>query len=214
MERFSWPVHFRNGNIHRRDWRFLPTSGNIWKPVSPVFFLMPWNRPIRSLLTAIICVLLATTVVSAQNAKKASGSTSSKTSSKGSSSTPKKKHSKKSKKSSRARGQKAIDSERTLQIQEALIREHYLDGKPSGKWDDATQAAMRRYQADHGWQNKTVPDSRALIKLGLGPNHDHLLNPETAMTSGPTDTKTAAKPAIADPPTPSTAPASTPSPQQ
>jgi hypothetical protein len=24
-----------------------------------------------------------------------------------------------------------------------------------------------------------------LIKLGLGPNHDHLLNPESAMTSQP-----------------------------
>ena len=46
----------------------------------------------------------------------------------------------------------------------------------------ATQAAMQRYQADQGWQAKTTPDSRALIKLGLGPSHDHLLNPESAMT--------------------------------
>jgi len=30
-----------------------------------------------------------------------------------------------------------------------------------------------------------VPDSRALIKLGLGPSHDKLMNPETAMTGGP-----------------------------
>ena len=44
---------------------------------------------------------------------------------------------------------------------------------------------MQRYQADNGWQSKSVPDSRALIKLGLGPNHDHLLNPESAMTSLP-----------------------------
>jgi hypothetical protein len=44
---------------------------------------------------------------------------------------------------------------------------------------------MRRYQADHGWQSKTVPDSRALIKLGLGPSKDHLLNPESAMTTAP-----------------------------
>ena len=44
---------------------------------------------------------------------------------------------------------------------------------------------MRRYQAEHGWQSKTVPDSRALISLGLGPSHDHLLNPESAMTTGP-----------------------------
>ena len=65
------------------------------------------------------------------------------------------------------------------------MREHYLRGTPSGKWDDATQVAMQRYQAANGWQTKTVPDARALIKLGLGPNHDHLLNPESAMTTAP-----------------------------
>ena len=44
---------------------------------------------------------------------------------------------------------------------------------------------MRRYQAAQGWQTKQVPDSRALIRLGLGPDHGHLLNPESAMTTGP-----------------------------
>jgi peptidoglycan hydrolase-like protein with peptidoglycan-binding domain len=83
------------------------------------------------------------------------------------------------------RGQAAIDNQRASQIQEALVREHYLSGKPSGTWDSSTQEAMRRYQSDHGWQNKTVPDSRALISLGLGPDHEHLLNPETAMTTEP-----------------------------
>jgi Putative peptidoglycan binding domain len=80
------------------------------------------------------------------------------------------------------RGQQAIDSTRAHQIQQALIREHYMQGEPSGTWDAATQAAMQRYQADQGWQSKQIPDSRALIKLGLGPSHDHLLNPESAMT--------------------------------
>jgi len=99
-----------------------------------------------------------------------------------------------SKYSSRKRGQQAIDSGRTRQIQTALIREHYIQGQPSGSWDSATQAAMKRYQADQGWQSKQIPDSRALIKLGLGPSHDHLLNPESAMTSAPGDPKAAAKP--------------------
>ncbi|MGA9528627.1 MAG: peptidoglycan-binding domain-containing protein [Terriglobales bacterium] len=80
------------------------------------------------------------------------------------------------------RGQQAIDPARAREIQEALIREHYLDGEPSGAWDGATQAAMQHYQEDQGWQSKTTPDSRALIKLGLGPSHEHLLNPESAMT--------------------------------
>jgi hypothetical protein len=80
-------------------------------------------------------------------------------------------------------GQQAIDPTRAREIQTALVREHYMQGEPSGSWDAATQAAMQRYQADQGWQSKTTPDSRALIKLGLGPSHDHLLNPESAMTT-------------------------------
>jgi hypothetical protein len=83
------------------------------------------------------------------------------------------------------RGQKKIDADRAQAIQDALIREHYLNGQATGTWNQASEDAMRRYQADHGWQSKTVPDSRALIKLGLGPSHDRLLNPESAMTTGP-----------------------------
>jgi hypothetical protein len=107
-------------------------------------------------------------------------------------------------KSGKKRGQQAIDSQRTRQIQQALIREHYLEGQPSGKWDGATQAAMQRYQADQGWQTKTTPDSRALIRLGLGPSHDHLLNPESAMTTAPLpdNAKGVVKPNSADPVTP------------
>jgi peptidoglycan hydrolase-like protein with peptidoglycan-binding domain len=105
---------------------------------------------------------------------------------------PKKKS--RGRKGSKKRGQQAIDSTRTREIQEALIRQHYLQGKPSGTWDAETQAAMQRYQSDQGWQTKTIPDSRALIKLGLGPNHDHLLNPESAMTM-----RSADPPMLADP---------------
>src|SRR6266853_1090019 len=89
------------------------------------------------------------------------------------------------KRTARVRGQKKIDADRAQSIQEALIREHYLNGQATGTWNQASEDAMRRYQGDHGWQSKTVPDARALIKLGLGPSHDHLLNPESAMTSGP-----------------------------
>jgi len=125
----------------------------------------------------------------------------------------KKKSSKK--KSSRARGQQKIDSGRAQEIQEALIREHYLNGEATGKWNEASEAAMRRYQADHGWQSKTVPDSRALISLGLGPSKDHLLNPESAMTTVPDGPKTNpmpttshTSPAAAQPVSPSVPPTS------
>ena len=85
----------------------------------------------------------------------------------------------------RPRGQQAIDSERAREIQQALIRERYLDGQPSGTWDDRTRQAMIRYQTDNGWQSKVVPDSRALIKLGLGPKYANLLNPESISASVP-----------------------------
>jgi hypothetical protein len=110
------------------------------------------------------------------------------------------------------RGQQKIDAERTHQIQDALIRQHYMTGQPTGKWDASTEEALRHFQADHGWQNKTVPDSRALIKLGLGPNHDHLLNPESAMTSAPEAPHTTKAPASG--PTPSDPSASPNQPQR
>lgn len=69
-------------------------------------------------------------------------------------------------------GQQSIDSDRVQEIQQALIREKYLDGEPTGRWDAQTQSAMSRFQTDNGWQSKVTPDSRALIKLGLGPNHN------------------------------------------
>jgi len=93
------------------------------------------------------------------------------------------------KKKKTARGQQKIDPDRAQEIQQALVREHYLNGEANGQWNQASEDAMRRYQADHGWQSKTVPDSRALINLGLGPSHDHLLNPESAMTTGPFPTR-------------------------
>jgi len=113
------------------------------------------------------------------------------------------KHSRK-KKSARVRGQQKIDGERARSIQEALIREHYLSGEPTGTWNQASEEAMRRYQGDHGWQTKEVPDSRALIKLGLGPSKDHLLNPESAMTTAPDAPRVASQkvPAADPPPTP------------
>src|SRR5258706_14617102 len=162
--------------------------------------------PIRNWLIAVLYGSLclsgaaaATTTSSNKSAKTANPSSSK-------SMTHKKRSRTKTKsKASKKRGQKAIESERAEQIQKALIREHYMEGEPSGKWDDATQAALRRYQADQGWQSKSVPDSRALIKLGLGPSHDHLLNPESAMTMAPSASQKASKTGGMEPPkTPAT----------
>ena len=94
--------------------------------------------------------------------------------------TAKSKGSKKSKAAKKPKGQQAMNPERVREIQSALIREHYMDGEPNGVWDARSKTAMQRFQAAQGWQSKVVPDSRALIKLGLGPDHAGLLNPETA----------------------------------
>jgi Putative peptidoglycan binding domain len=111
---------------------------------------------------------------------------------------------KKAKRKQVSHGQRTIDSDRASQIQNALIRQKYLTGSPSGQWDAQTQVAMRQYQSDHGWQTKLMPDSRALISLGLGPNHtnDSLVghsapsiqaaNAQEAQTSEPIENNTLA----------------------
>ena len=83
--------------------------------------------------------------------------------------------------------QTTIAPERAAEIQTALIRQGYLSGDPSGVWDSNTQSAMQKLQGDNGWQTKLVPDSRAIIKLGLGPNQDNvsLSNPSPAETRSP-----------------------------
>lgn len=63
-----------------------------------------------------------------------------------------------------------MDAERATEIQTALIKSGYLSGAPTGIWDGETQKAMQKLQADNGWQTKLTPDSRAIIKLGLGSN--------------------------------------------
>lgn len=87
--------------------------------------------------------------------------------------------------SRRLRGQQAIDPARVTEIQQALIREHYLTGDASGNWDETTKAAMQKYQADQGWQTKLMPDSRALKKLGLGPDYSNAINAKTSSSAAP-----------------------------
>jgi peptidoglycan hydrolase-like protein with peptidoglycan-binding domain len=78
------------------------------------------------------------------------------------------------------RGQQAIESARMREIQAALIREGYLTGEPTGAMDAATREALVRIQQENSWQTKIVPDSRALIRLGLGPDRSQQLTSEKA----------------------------------
>jgi peptidoglycan hydrolase-like protein with peptidoglycan-binding domain len=68
-----------------------------------------------------------------------------------------------------------MEAARATEIQQALIKNGYMTGEPSGVWDSQSAAAMQKFQGDNGWQTKITPDSRALIKLGLGPQQDAMV---------------------------------------
>jgi peptidoglycan hydrolase-like protein with peptidoglycan-binding domain len=99
--------------------------------------------------------------------------------------------------SHRLHGQQAIEPARVTQIQQALIREHYMTGEPNGQWDATTVAAMQKFQADQGWQTKLMPDSRALKKLGLGPDYSSAINAKGATFAEPPPTNTIPSPQAA-----------------
>jgi len=88
-------------------------------------------------------------------------------------------------KSKPPRGQQAIEPARVAEIQQALIREHYMNGEATGKWDAGTIDAMQRYQGAQGWQTKLMPDSRALKKLGLGPDYSGAINAKSSSFAAP-----------------------------
>jgi peptidoglycan hydrolase-like protein with peptidoglycan-binding domain len=79
-------------------------------------------------------------------------------------------------KATKPAAQRGIDDTRAAQIQASLIKSGYLTGEASGHWDAGTEAAMQKFQSDNGWQTKLIPDSRAIIKLGLGPAQDSVQN--------------------------------------
>ena len=72
------------------------------------------------------------------------------------------------KRSRRRPGQTAPTSERISEIQAALAKDGSFQGVPSGKWDDDTAGAMRRFQAGHGLNPTGKLDALTLQKLGLG----------------------------------------------
>jgi peptidoglycan hydrolase-like protein with peptidoglycan-binding domain len=133
----------------------------------------------------LLCVSLAPAKTAAKSSQRRSTTTAQKTGKRAVTSKSARRRGKKRPRKARSQGQQAIDPVRARQIQAALIREHYLDGEPSGVWDQRTKDAMSRFQAAHGWQTKVLPDSRALIKLGLGPTHEGALNFERTSIDRP-----------------------------
>ncbi len=112
-------------------------------------------KPVRLLLSSVLIIATAIPSVALSHARR--GPTS---------------PSKHTKPAPKRVGQRAIDDSRATEIQSALIKSGYLSGQGSGHWDSQTEAAMQKFQSDNGWQTKLMPDSRAIIKLGLGPHQD------------------------------------------
>jgi Putative peptidoglycan binding domain len=60
--------------------------------------------------------------------------------------------------------------ERVQEIQQALIQAGDLQPPASGRWDSSTRDAMSRYQETNGFAVTGLPDSKSLMKMGLGPH--------------------------------------------
>lgn len=73
-----------------------------------------------------------------------------------------------SKNSRRVKGQAAPTPERVNEIQDALAKNGAYSGAPTGKWDDSTTDAMKKFQAAHGLNPNGKMDARTLQQLGLG----------------------------------------------
>jgi peptidoglycan hydrolase-like protein with peptidoglycan-binding domain len=137
-------------------------------------------------LVILFCVFLAAAPAIATTTSNETNAAANKSSAAGHSTSHKgHKASAKTKKSHKLHGQQAIDANRVTEIQQALIREHYLSGEATGSWDATTQAAIKKYQSDQGWQTRLLPDSRALKKLGLGPDYSGAINAEGASFTPP-----------------------------
>lgn len=144
------------------------------------------NRLILAVLAAVLALLFSPTAGIASTKKKQSKTVSKSTrqvSSKSAAS--KQKSSKRSRRARRARGQRAPEPARIQEIQQALIDRGYLEPPATGKWDDRSVEAMRRFQGEKGLDATGKFDALSLIKLGLGPPTAGVAAPrEMASTPG------------------------------
>lgn len=80
-------------------------------------------------------------------------------------------------------------------IQAALADRGYLARHRSGELDDATRAALRKFQADEGLAATGMPDRETLSRLGLSPEASYGRNegPERGGTGGTTQPEDGAR---------------------
>lgn len=79
----------------------------------------------------------------------------------------------------KVRGQDAPTPERIGEIQDALLSKGAFSGTPTGKWDDSTVDAMKKFQSSHGLEPTGKLDALTLQKLGLGSQTAGLAAPVT-----------------------------------
>jgi peptidoglycan hydrolase-like protein with peptidoglycan-binding domain len=117
----------------------------------------------RQTFAAIIGVMLALGAFSSVSGAGFPGATQT-----SSSAAKKKKAAAKSKKKPKVKGQTAPTPDRIKEIQAALQKDGLYQGEPTGKWDEATTEAMRKYQDKIGVSPTGKIDAISLKKLGLG----------------------------------------------
>jgi len=105
---------------------------------------------------------------------------------------------KKKKSASAARKQLAPDPARIREIQQALAREGYYTGDPSGKWDEQTVTAMKGFQQTRGLAPTGKIEALSLQKLGLGSATSGVAPPEPKSPTEPR-TPASATPSAASP---------------
>jgi Putative peptidoglycan binding domain len=66
------------------------------------------------------------------------------------------------------KGQMTPTAERITEIQQALAKDGSYSAAPSGKWDDGTVDAMKKFQTTHALNPSGKLDALTLEKLGLG----------------------------------------------
>lgn len=67
--------------------------------------------------------------------------------------------------------------DRYKEIQQALVDKGYLKSAPSGVWDNDSQDAMKRFQADKNLPSTGKITAPSLIGLGLGPKNNNSETP-------------------------------------
>ena len=75
---------------------------------------------------------------------------------------------KKTSRKKKNKGQMAPTSERITEIQQALAKDGSYSAAPTGKWDDNTVDAMKKFQTTNALNPSGKLDARTLEKLGLG----------------------------------------------